>query len=75
MDEIITKIREMIAEINESEGLGIDFADSYIEDLAKHYVSRELTDDELRKLIIKLKQAYDRAYVCLLYTSPSPRDI
>ncbi|MGN0175863.1 MAG: DNA-directed RNA polymerase subunit A'' [Methanobrevibacter sp.] len=53
----------MIAEINESEGLGIDFADSYIEDLAKHYVSRELTDDELRKLIIKLKQAYDRAYV------------
>ena len=63
MDEIITKIREMIAEINESEGLGIDFADSYIEDLAKHYVSRELTDDELRKLIIKLKQAYDRAYV------------
>ncbi|MBS7257296.1 MAG: DNA-directed RNA polymerase subunit A'' [Methanobrevibacter sp.] len=63
MDEIIIKIREMIAEINESEGLGIDFADSYIEDLAKHYVSRELTDDELRKLIIKLKQAYDRAYV------------
>ena len=63
MDEIVTKIREMIAEINESEGLGIDFADSYIEDLAKHYVSRELTDDELRKLIIKLKQAYDRAYV------------
>ena len=63
MDEIITKIREMIAEINESECLGIDFADSYIEDLAKHYVSRELTDDELRKLIIKLKQAYDRAYV------------
>lgn len=63
MDDIITKIREMIAEINESEGLGIDFADSYIEDLAKHYVSRELTDDELRKLIIKLKQAYDRAYV------------
>lgn len=63
MDEIITKIREMIAEINESEGLGIDFADSYIEDLAKHYVSRELTDDELHKLIIKLKQAYDRAYV------------
>ena len=63
MDEIITKIREMIAEINESEGLGIDFADSYIEDLAEHYISKNLTDDELRKLIIKLKQAYDRAHV------------
>ena len=63
MDEIITKVIDMIDEINETENLGIDFADSYIEDLAKHYVSRELTDDELRKLIIKLKQAYDRAYV------------
>lgn len=63
MDEIIAKIREMIVEINETENLGIDFADSYIEDLAKHYISRDLTDDELRKLIIKLKQAYDRAYV------------
>ena len=63
MDEIITKVIDMIDEINETENLGIDFADSYIEDLAEHYISKNLTDDELRKLIIKLKQAYDRAYV------------
>ncbi|MFM5882110.1 DNA-directed RNA polymerase, subunit A [Methanobrevibacter gottschalkii] len=63
MDEIITKIRGMITEINETENLGIDFADSYIKDLAEHYISKNLTDDELRKLIIKLKQAYDRAHV------------
>ena len=63
MDEIITKINEMIAEINETENLDIDFQDSYIEDLADHYVSRDLTDDELRELIIKLKIAHDRAHV------------
>ncbi len=63
MDEIITKINDMISEINETENLGIDFADSYIDDLAEHYISKDLTDDELRKLIIKLKQAYDRAHV------------
>ena len=63
MDEIITKVIDMIDEINETETLGIDFADSYIEDLAEHYISKNLTDDELRKLIIKLKQAYDRAHV------------
>ena len=34
MDEIITKINDMIAEINEAENLNISFPDSYIEDLA-----------------------------------------
>ena len=63
MDEIKTKINDMIAEINETENLDIDFPDSYIEDLAEHYISRELTDDELKELIFKLKQAYDRAHV------------
>ncbi len=63
MDEIITKINDMIAEINETENLDIDFPDSYIEDLAEHYISRELTDDELRELIFKLKEAYERAHV------------
>ena len=63
MDEIITKINDMIAEINETENLNIDFPDSYIEDLAEHYISRELTDDELRKLILKLEEAYERAHV------------
>ena len=63
MDETKTKVIDMIAEINETENLDIDFPDSYIEDLAEHYISRELTDDELKELIFKLKQAYDRAHV------------
>ena len=63
MDEIITKINDMIAEINETENLDIDFKSSYIEDLAEHYISRELTDDELRELIFKLEEAYERAHV------------
>ena len=45
MDEIITKINDMITEINETENLGINFADSYIKDLAEHYISKDLTDD------------------------------
>ena len=57
MDETKTKVIDMIAEINETENLDIDFPDSYIEDLAKAYVTKELTDDELQKLIRKLKQA------------------
>ena len=63
MDEIRTKINEMIAEINETENLDIAFPDSYIEDLAKAYINRDLTDDELTELIRKLKAAYDRAHV------------
>ena len=63
MDDIETKVRECIAQINEEENLGIDFPDSYIEDLSKVYISKDLTDDELQKLIRKLKQAYDRAHV------------
>ena len=63
MDEIKIKVIDMIAEINETENLDIEFPDSYIKDLAEHYISRELTDDELRELIFKLKQAYDRAHV------------
>ena len=63
MDDIIIKINDTIAEINDSENLNIDFPDSYIEDLAKAYIQNDLSDDELRKLIIKLKNAYDRAHV------------
>ena len=63
MDDIETKVRECIARLNEEENLGIDFPDSYIEDLSKAYISKDLTDDELQKLIRKLKQAYDRAHV------------
>ena len=63
MEDVIVKINEIIAQLNEEENLDIAFPDSYIEDLAKSYIRRELTDDELRKLIIKLKNAYDRAHV------------
>ena len=63
MDDIIIKINDMIAEINETEDLNIEFPDSYIEDLAKACIKNDLTDDELRQLIIKLKEAYDRAHV------------
>ena len=63
MDEIETKVRETIAQLNEEENQNIDFPDSYISDLSKAYVKNDLTDDELEKLIRKLKQAYDRAHV------------
>ena len=63
MEDVINKIRDDIAQLNKEENLDIAFPDSYIEDLAKAYVSRDLTDDELNELIRKLKAAYDRAHV------------
>ena len=63
MEDVIIKIKDTIAEINEAENLDIDFPESYIEELAQSYIQKDLTDDELRKLIIKLKNAYDRAHV------------
>ena len=63
MEDIVIKINDTIAEINDTENLNIDFPDSYIEDLVKAYIQNDLSDDELRKLIIKLKNAYDRAHV------------
>lgn len=63
MDDIEIKVIETINQINEAEDLGIDFPESYIEELSKAYVSHDLDDEELEKLIRKLKQAYDRARV------------
>lgn len=63
MEEIINKINDVIAQLNEEENLGIAFPDSYIDDLAKAYVNRDLNDDELRELTRRLKAAYDRAHV------------
>jgi DNA-directed RNA polymerase subunit A" len=63
MDDIETKVIETITQLNDDENLGIDFPESYIEDLSKAYVKNELNDDELAKLIRKLKEAYDRAHV------------
>lgn len=43
--------------------LEIDFPESYIDDLANAYIRRDLSDDELEELIVKVKIAYDRAHV------------
>ena len=63
MEDTKIKVRDTISELNDTENLDIDFPDSYIEDLAKACIKNDLTDDELRQLIIKLKHAYDRAHV------------
>ena len=63
MDEVIDKINSIINQINDEENMKIDFPDSYIDDLKKAIIKHDLDDDELKKLIIKLKQAYDRAHV------------
>ncbi|AMD18093.1 DNA-directed RNA polymerase subunit A'' [Methanobrevibacter sp. YE315] len=63
MEDVIIKVKEVIAQLNEEENLDIAFPDSYIDELAEKYIQRELTDDELKELIRKLKQAYDRAHV------------
>ena len=39
MEEIINKVNDVIAQLNEEENLGIAFPDSYIDDLAKAYVN------------------------------------
>ena len=63
MEDVINKVNDIIAQLNEEENLGIAFPDSYIEELAESYIKQDLTDDELTKLIRKLKEAYDRAHV------------
>ena len=63
MDDFEMKVMETITQLNEEENLSIDFPESYIEDLSKAYVNKELNDDELKELIRKLTQAYDRAHV------------
>ena len=57
MDEAIIKVENALQEAE------IEFPQSYIEDLAKAYLRRDLNDDELKQLIFKLKTAYDRAHV------------
>ena len=63
MDDIEMMVMETITQLNEEENLDIDFPESYIDDLSKAYVGKDLSDDELKELIRKLKQAYDRAHV------------
>ena len=55
--ETISKVLDVI-EKNE-----INFPPSYIKDLVKVYIKRELTDEELNELVLKVDEAYERAYI------------
>lgn len=57
MEETIVKVNKAL------DKAGIDFPDSYVNDLAAAYIRRNLSDDELDELILKVKTAYDRAHV------------
>ena len=41
----------------------IKFPPSYVKDLIRVYIKRELTDDELNELVLKVDEAYERAYI------------
>lgn len=57
MQETILKVEEAL------ENAGVEFPESYVEDLAAAYIRRNLDDDELDELIRRVKVAYDRAHV------------
>ncbi|MDL2270188.1 DNA-directed RNA polymerase subunit A'' [Methanobrevibacter sp. OttesenSCG-928-I08] len=57
MDKTIKKVEKALKKAK------IEFPESYIDDLAKAYIRKDLTDKELDELIIKVKNAYDRAHV------------
>ena len=41
----------------------IVFPESYINDLAQAYIRKDLTDDELNTLVLKVEEAYERAHI------------
>ena len=41
----------------------IVFPESYIDDLAEAYIRKDLTDDELNTLVLKVEEAYERAHI------------
>ena len=41
----------------------LEFPESYVLDLAKAYIKRDLTDDELNKLVVKVQDARERAHI------------
>ena len=57
LPESIAKVLEVIEE-NE-----IDFPPSYVKDLVRVYIKRELTDEELEELVLKVDEAYERAHI------------
>ena len=54
MEEAIEIVQEVL------ENNKIDFPKRYIEDLASAYIRRDLTDEELNELVIKVQEAYER---------------
>lgn len=42
---------------------GLMFPESYIEDLAKAYIRRDLTEEELNLLVLKVQESYERARI------------
>ncbi len=63
LDSVIGQISVIDKVLNVLFDKGIEFPKGYVEDLANAYTRRDLTDDELDKLVDKLKTAYDRAHV------------
>lgn len=57
MEETIKKVELAL------ENEGVEFPESYVEDLAAAYIRKNLNDDELVELITMVKSAYDRAHV------------
>ena len=41
----------------------LEFPESYVLDLANAYIRRDLTDDELNKLVVKVQDARERAHI------------
>lgn len=41
----------------------LEFPESYVLDLAKAYIKRDLTDEELNKLVVKVEDARERAHI------------
>ncbi len=57
LEKIIQKVEKVLKKKK------IDFPEKYVEDLAKAYIQRELSDKELDQLVDMVKEAYDRAHV------------
>ena len=55
--ETISKVLDVLGK-NE-----ISFPPSYVKDLVRVYIKRDLTDDELNELVLKVDEAYDRSYI------------
>ena len=53
-------ISKVLDVLNEND---IRFPPSYVKDLIRVYIKRDLTDDELNELVLKVDEAYERSYI------------